>query len=88
MKITVTKTITVQEELDTNLIEVFMGGNRDLNSQFFEIYYKNKEMAYGHLNHSSGIAHVSLIDDNIDEVEEANLIQFFETGIETKTLLN
>ncbi len=89
MKITVTKTITVQEDLDSNKVKVLFGGQKDIDSNNFEIYYNDQEVAFGHYNNKSRTAHVSILDvAEMDMVQEYDLVQFFEAGIENGTLLD
>lgn len=60
-----------------------MGGQKDVDSTNFEIYYKDVEVAYGHLNNRTNFAHVSMIEQNDghEDIED-----FLVEGIESRSL--
>ena len=63
MKITFTETVTTTKEVQIKDLHVIMGGQKDIDSTNFEVYYGDIEIAYGHLNNKTNFAHVSLINE-------------------------
>tara|TARA_R110002153_G_scaffold125936_4_gene273121 strand:- start:781 stop:1020 length:240 start_codon:yes stop_codon:yes gene_type:complete len=70
MKITIEKMVKVTSELNTNEIDILFGGQRDVNSVNFEVYYEDIEIAYGHLNNVSNMAHVTIINEDNQDLED------------------
>jgi hypothetical protein len=82
MKIQITKTVTVLVGVDVDKLNIVMGGMRDVESTNFEVYYDMIEVAFGHLNLRSNMAHVSMIENTTDESGEfeAFLVNAIENG--------
>ena len=81
MKITVTKTVLVEEELKVEDLVVGISGRRDADSQNIEIFYKDVAIGYGHINIRTNWAHITLNEDN-QELED-----FLVEGIENRTII-
>jgi hypothetical protein len=80
MKITVTKTVRVEEDLKVENLTVSSTGTRDVDSVNIEICYKGVEIGHGHLNIWTKWAHVTLNEDNQD------LEDFLVESIENRTM--
>jgi hypothetical protein len=80
MKITVTKTVRVEEDLKVENLTVVNAGLKDADSVNIEIYYKDVEIGHGHLNIRTNWAHVTLNEDN-PELED-----FLVESIEDRTI--
>jgi hypothetical protein len=80
MKITVTKTVTVKENVNTENLKVVRTGSRDIDSIHLELFYNDIEIGYGHLNNRTNFAHITLNEDN-QELED-----YLVNSIENKTI--
>lgn len=80
MKITVTKTVTVKENVNTENLKVFRTGSRDIDSTNLELFYNDIEIGYGHLNNRTNFAHITLNEEN-QELED-----YLVEGIENRTI--
>ena len=81
MDITIEKTITVEEKVDTNKLKVMMGGQKDIDSTNLEVYYDDVEIASGHLNNKTNFAHITMNEDNQD------LEDYLLDAIENRTIV-
>ena len=82
MTLTITKTVTVEEEVNVKVeyLKVVKTNSRDIDSTNLEIYYEEKEIGYGHLNNRTNFAHITLNEDNQD------LEDYLVDGIENRTI--
>ena len=88
MKLTITKTVTVEENLNVKDLKVVRTNSRDIDSTNLEIYYEEKEnkiplwryIGYGHLNNRTNFVHITLNEDNQD------LEDYLVEGIENRTI--
>jgi hypothetical protein len=80
MKITVTKTVTVKENVNTENLKVVITGSRDIDSINLELFYNDIEIGYGHLNNRTNFAHITLNEDN-QELED-----YLVNSIENRTI--
>jgi hypothetical protein len=85
IKITTTVTTEVSELLNRSKLECSFNGSRDANSVHLAISYKDEEIAMGHFNFKSGIAHVELEEDlylKMDSEEAEDLKNYLEQEVE------
>lgn len=83
MKIEITKTVRVTERLDVGQLIVSSMGDRDTSSIHLNVSYKDKEIAYGHLNYKSNMAHIEM---TYDSEYNQDLEDFLVEGIENRCL--
>ncbi len=86
MKITVTKTVTVQEKVDFKDLQVVRGSSKDIDSINLEIFYKEIEIGYGHLNNRTNFAHVFINEGLFKEEDECDLIDYLVDSIEARSI--
>ena len=77
MNITLQKTVSVTNPFRPTNLKLLMGGQKDVDSTNFEIYYNDIEIAFGHLNHKSNWAHVTMISSDNEELEDC-LVELIE----------
>ena len=75
-----TKTITVEESVNPEKLNVVRTGEMDIDSTKLEIFYNEHEIGHGHLNNRTNFAHITLNDDNQD------LEDFLVDAIENRTI--
>ena len=66
MNIEIEKTVTIKEKVNTDKLAVVLGGSRDIDSTKLTVTYEGVEIAYGHLNNVSNMAHISMYTENED----------------------
>ena len=66
MKITIKKTIMVEEKVKFENLKVLRANSKDIDSTNLEIYYNDVEIGYGHLNNRTNFAHITLNEYNQD----------------------
>tara|TARA_R110000744_G_scaffold40521_1_gene91942 strand:- start:1946 stop:2170 length:225 start_codon:yes stop_codon:yes gene_type:complete len=62
MTVTMEVTIAVKKEL----IDIQISEKRDIDSNYFIVYYNEIEIGSGHFNYTTNWAHVNLINENED----------------------
>lgn len=80
MTLKITKTVTVEEEVNFENLKVIKTNSRDIDSTNLEIYYNDIEIGYGHLNNRTNFAHITLNEDNQD------LEDYLVDSIEDRTI--
>ena len=86
MKLTITKTVTVEERVNVKDLKVVRTNSRDIDSTNLEIYYEEKEIGYGHLNNRTNLAHITINEGLLIEEDECELIDYLVDGIENRTI--
>ena len=86
MTITITKTVTVEEEVNFENLKVIRTNSRDIDSTNLEIFHNEEEIGYGHLNNRTNFAHITINEDLFKEEDECDLIDFLVDGIEARTI--
>ncbi len=66
MKITIKKTVMVEEKVKFENLKVLRANSKDIDSTNLEIYYNDVEIGYGHLNNRTNFAHITLNEYNQD----------------------
>jgi len=80
MKLTITKTVTVEEKVNVKDLKVVRTNSIDIDSTNLEIYYEEKEIGYGQLNNRTNFAHITLNEYNPD------LEDYLVDGIENRKI--
>ncbi len=66
MKITIKKTVMVEEKVKFENLKVLRANSKDIDSTNLEIYYNDVKIGYGHLNNRTNFAHINLNEYNQD----------------------
>ncbi len=66
MKITIKKTVMVEEKVKFENLKVLRANSKDIDSTNLEIYYNDVEIGYGHLNNRTNFAQITLNEYNQD----------------------
>lgn len=86
MKLTITKTVTVQEEVNLKNLKVIRTNSKDIDSTNLEILHNEEEIGYGHLNNKTNFAHVTINEGLFSEEDECYLEGYLVDGIENRNI--
>jgi hypothetical protein len=86
MKISITKTVKVQEELKFENLRVYTISSKDIDSDNLEISYNGIQIGEGSFNKKTNYAHLSIFEDLMNEEHEQNFIDYLTEGIEERTI--
>ena len=86
MKITITKTVTLKEDVNFENLKVVRTNAKDVDSVNIEIYYNEEAIGYGHLNNRTNFAHITINENLLEEEDECELIDYLVDGIENRTI--
>ena len=86
MKITITKTVKVEGELNFENLKVVRANAKDIDSTNLKIYHNDDEIGYGHLNNRTNFAHVTINENLLKEEDECDLIDYLVDGIEHRSI--
>tara|TARA_R110000772_G_scaffold723_1_gene2422 strand:- start:52 stop:321 length:270 start_codon:yes stop_codon:yes gene_type:complete len=87
MKILITKTVKVQEELNFEKLRVYAISSKDIDSDNLEISYNGIQIGEGSFNRKTNYVHISINEDLMEEEYEQNFIDYLTECIEARTLI-